>query len=300
MQTQKVIPKNLDDEAIINEHISYYPMAGASKQENFRSPDAYVFLLFEKAEGIHTIDFVDYEEGDNQIHISFPEQIHSWNTKEGAKGHKLIVSKSFMEKFMSDAFHLNYRTNKQPVLKIKKRNLNLLCDDIKALAIELSERTINWQLVNLRARVVLLIINKLLDKKAPKAEKMTKGNIITVANNFKLLLETHIRENRSVSFYSTQLMVSANYLGIICSRVFGINAKTVINQRLTLEAKRLLLGTNNSVKEIAFELGFTDLANFSTFMKIQTGISPSDFRKENSDEPACLEVDLLRYSPTTS
>jgi AraC-like DNA-binding protein len=56
----------------------------------------------------------------------------------------------------------------------------------------------------------------------------------------------------------------------------------VIHERIITEAKRLLLYTDKSVKEIANDLGFTDLTHFSKFFKNQTGQSPTDFHKPTS------------------
>lgn len=45
-----------------------------------------------------------------------------------------------------------------------------------------------------------------------------------------------------------------------------------------LEAKRLLVHTAMSAKEIAYELGYEDPAYFSRLFQIKSGESPSAFR----------------------
>jgi AraC-like DNA-binding protein len=54
----------------------------------------------------------------------------------------------------------------------------------------------------------------------------------------------------------------------------------IIQNRVILEAKRLLYYTDKSAKEIAFELGFEDAAYFSNFFKKHTSLSPSLFKKQ--------------------
>ena len=51
-----------------------------------------------------------------------------------------------------------------------------------------------------------------------------------------------------------------------------------INDRVILEAKRLLRFTNLMVKEIAYRMGYDDPSYFVKFFKRQTGYLPSDFR----------------------
>ncbi|MCH5685442.1 helix-turn-helix domain-containing protein [Niabella sp. W65] len=54
----------------------------------------------------------------------------------------------------------------------------------------------------------------------------------------------------------------------------------MIQQRVLLEAKRLLQSTDLSIKEIAFELGFVDHAYFSNFFKSHTGATPTEFKEK--------------------
>ncbi|MCC8173154.1 MAG: helix-turn-helix domain-containing protein, partial [Odoribacter sp.] len=60
----------------------------------------------------------------------------------------------------------------------------------------------------------------------------------------------------------------------------GKTPKLYIDERLTLEAKRLLSYSLLTVKEICFELGFDEPTNFGKFFKKQTGITPVAFRKK--------------------
>jgi AraC-like DNA-binding protein len=55
---------------------------------------------------------------------------------------------------------------------------------------------------------------------------------------------------------------------------------TIINDRILLEAKRLLLYSDKTAKEIAYELGYNESGHFSRFFKKKTGVSPSKFRDQ--------------------
>ena len=52
----------------------------------------------------------------------------------------------------------------------------------------------------------------------------------------------------------------------------------VISSRIAQEAKILLKQTNWNISEIAYSLGFEEVAHFSNFFKKQSGISPLAFR----------------------
>lgn len=99
-----------------------------------------------------------------------------------------------------------------------------------------------------------------------------------IVRRFNLLVENHYRQYHQVQDYANLLNKSPKTL----SNLFALyNHKTplqVIKERIALEARRLLQYTDKTSKEIAFELGFEDPANFSRFFKQQTGLPPGDFK----------------------
>ena len=73
--------------------------------------------------------------------------------------------------------------------------------------------------------------------------------------------------------------ISTKHLSQTLKNITGKVAKDHIQDRLALEAKRLLLHTSLSVKEIAYEIGFEEPLHFSGFFKKRVGVSPSQFRQ---------------------
>ena len=57
----------------------------------------------------------------------------------------------------------------------------------------------------------------------------------------------------------------------------------MINERLVLEAKREIGYVRKPIKEISYELGFSEPAYFTRFFGKQTGYAPEDFRRRISD-----------------
>jgi AraC-like DNA-binding protein len=103
-----------------------------------------------------------------------------------------------------------------------------------------------------------------------------------VIRRFNLLVEADYRREHSVSYYAERLNKSPKTL----ANLFAIyNHKTplqVIQERIIIEAKRLLYYTDQSIKQITFELGFEDAAYFSNFFKRHTSLSPLDFRNNKT------------------
>lgn len=110
-------------------------------------------------------------------------------------------------------------------------------------------------------------------------EKKLQGDKFHLIRKFNLLVEAHFKTQHSVSFYAQELCKSPKTL----SNLFALfNSKTpsqIIQERIVIEAKRLLTYTNKSIKNITFELGFEDVSHFSNFFKKHLGFSPGDFKK---------------------
>lgn len=108
-----------------------------------------------------------------------------------------------------------------------------------------------------------------------------RGEKLDLFRQFNLLVEGNFRTEHSVNFYARQLNKSPKTL----SNLFPLyNQKTplqIIQDRIIIEARRLLAYTDKPIKEITYELGFEDPAYFSNFFKRNTSLSPAEFRKNN-------------------
>jgi len=83
---------------------------------------------------------------------------------------------------------------------------------------------------------------------------------------------------RSPKDYADRLAVHVNHLNKVLKEVTGNTTTQLISSRVTQEAKILLKQTNWNIAEIAYTLGFDDLAHFSNFFKKQTSFTPATFR----------------------
>lgn len=101
---------------------------------------------------------------------------------------------------------------------------------------------------------------------------------LSVWNSLNILIEQKFKSEHAVSFYASELGLSPRKLGDIVKLYTGKNVCDVIDDRLIAEAKRLLLFSNFTIKEIAFELGFEEHSYFTKVFKKLAGKTPSDFR----------------------
>ncbi len=74
--------------------------------------------------------------------------------------------------------------------------------------------------------------------------------------------------------------ISAKYYEKLFSQRFGISPKEYVLSLKTERAKELLLNEKNLVKDVAFQLGYSDIYHFGKIFKARTGYTPSEYRKE--------------------
>ena len=90
---------------------------------------------------------------------------------------------------------------------------------------------------------------------------------------FYVLVDTYFKEKKQVQEYADMLNKSPKTLANILSAYQQPSAIRIIHNRIQAEARRLLLYTAKSSKEIALMLGFEDQAAFSRFFKNAAGLS---------------------------
>ncbi len=95
---------------------------------------------------------------------------------------------------------------------------------------------------------------------------------------FRDELEASFRTRHKVAEYAARLGYSTRTLNRLARENTGLSAKQLIDERVVLEAKRLLAHGRDSVARIAGELGFDDASNFSKYFQQRTATTPAAFR----------------------
>ena len=102
---------------------------------------------------------------------------------------------------------------------------------------------------------------------------------------FRQRLEADFATRHQVQHYASALGMSEKTLSRVCAAAAGQPAKALINQRLVLEARRLLAHTTLTVQAIGHALGFDEATNFVKFFRKEAGMTPLAFRQAQRQQP---------------
>lgn len=92
------------------------------------------------------------------------------------------------------------------------------------------------------------------------------------------LVHQHFRSHRPAAFYAGELGLSPTHLNRIVRAVTGESAHDFITRKLMEEARRELVLTTATIKDIAYRLGFSDAAYFTRVFARRTGMTPKAWR----------------------
>ncbi|AUP79250.1 helix-turn-helix domain-containing protein [Flavivirga eckloniae] len=131
----------------------------------------------------------------------------------------------------------------------------------------------------LMARFIIKSTRILKAKDNAETVPGVKDSKVELLRSFNVLVESHFRKEHSVGFYADKLFKSPKTLSNTFAKL-NTSPLKIIHERLILESKRLLVYTDKTAKEIAFEIGFEDASHLSRLFKKHTSLSPSDFKKQ--------------------
>ena len=99
---------------------------------------------------------------------------------------------------------------------------------------------------------------------------------------FATELEANFAKRKTVLYYATRIGFSESTLSRACVATVGRTAKQDIDERVGLEAKRLLVHSHETAAQIGHRLGFTEPTNFVKFFRRQVGCTPIEFRRAHT------------------
>jgi AraC family transcriptional activator of pobA len=228
------------------------------------------------------------------LYFKIPYQILSWKDRPGVyKGYYLFFSEAFVLKYMALVdfiYNLTFLRHDQILpLVVNSREAGILKLTFENIFEEYHSGNSNrMDIIANYIQILLLQTQRVYQKCAEIAPNLLNAdnkNDLGLSNRFKTLLEQcfkNLPSNhcRSVGHYAEQLGVPASYLSAAVKRVNGKTAQELIQEYIIRLSKIMLVQSQSSIKEIAYQLSFSDPAHFAKFFKKNAFTTPANFRKK--------------------
>lgn len=244
----------------------------------------YQILWFMSGKGKHYVDFKEYKVEDNTLFFISKGQIHYFdnNDYEGCIIH-------FNESFVSDnenyvniflKYNIFNSFEKEPLFHMKQVDSKELENIVTKMQTEIwtPNQFAHEEYLKVLLHLFLIVTQRFGIRK--NCNELTLNNPFHILFvKFKHLLEQNYRQVHTVAQYAELLNVSRKTLTNCTKKIAHQTPLEIINERLSLEAKRLLAYSDKNVSEVGFELGFEDPSYFVKFFKREVNMLPSDFRE---------------------
>lgn len=232
----------------------------------------------------YTVDGVEYTIQANDLMIISDGQVVSdYQMSRDCRGVAMIASNNFYHELIQDVHDLSSLflfAHIGPILHLKKDMADDFMVYFKKIKEKVDRPAHHFQkelVMSLLKALIYDVGNEIWLTQQSDYLKYTRAEKIFM--DFIKLVEQNFRTERRVSWYASQLCITAKYLSEIIKRVSRRTPNEWIDNYVILEVRALLRISTKSLKEIADELHFCNQSFFGKYFKHHVGISPSKYRK---------------------
>ena len=244
--------------------------------------DFFHVLIITEGKGIHTIDFTNFEYKKGTILTVRKDQVHSFVKNPNTKGYLLLFTEDFVtshfgKKEVLRAFQLFNELLTSPKIDLNNKEFGEVLKLIEIIEAEYDENHDEFSRGIIRSALHMLVIT-LFRIKSKGSNKLSKQKYFNEFLQFQKLVEGNYIKTRKAVDYAGMMNCTTKTLNNICRTILDKSVKSVINDIVIIQIKRLLINTSLSVTEIAYESGFDEPTNMYRYFKKHTNNSPDTFR----------------------
>lgn len=243
----------------------------------------YHILWFEQSTTNHLVNFTPMQLPADSILFLNKNIVHHFDTKADIKGIGILFTDRFFCQSTTDTHYLNHNILFNDLLDIAHIQPAQTSADFYAV-IQLMRQELQHSSMEINTTILKNLLHNFLlaserIRKTQHFRPIQQSIDLEYVMQFKTLLECHFQQEQQVSFYANKLNITTKRLNIATAKVVGKTPKNIITERVLLTAKQLLIHTQQSVKEIAFALGFQETTNFIKYFRKYTTLTPLAFKE---------------------
>ncbi len=239
--------------------------------------DFFEIVWLKNEDPLHGVADPSYAIKGDWIYLIPPYRVHQLN-KAGKNGELISFKRSMLEEedkdFLLDLFRIFNVQGEFSCLRLDEDAAKGLGDIYRIMELEYQKEN-NFVMMKALLKVLLLKLISVKELEFTSHDMYQKR-----VYEFLMLLESNFNTVTNIDFYAGKLGISSKRLNQILKEKLDKTGTQIIHDRIILEAKRRMIHSEVTIKEIAYDLGFSDRPYFSRFFKKQTGETPEEFQKK--------------------
>ena len=245
--------------------------------------DFYLILWFEEGYPTHFIDFKPIKIRPNTLLFINKNSIFHFDKNTDFKGQMILFTDNFFCETEMDKKYLSSSILFNDLLSVSKIDLSkvspFILEIFQLLQKELQNPIDTYQSKIIRNHLKNILHYAERQRKTEGFIELQKDADLDLIILFKNILEDNFKNHRKVSFYCSKMHLTPKRLNRATTKVVGKTPKEIIDERILLEIKRLLVYSTESIKEIGSTMGFDESTNFIKYFKKHTSTTPLRFRE---------------------
>jgi AraC family transcriptional regulator, transcriptional activator of pobA len=228
----------------------------------------YFFVFMKRGSLTHKVDLKDLTITSGQLFFVVPNQIHTAppKSKDDIQCFKMSFDQDCLALLPKQFNFLINPLNSQTISFDRDSSLRV------EMLFQILDGILNSKKGHKDGEVILAHLNSLLTEiNHAYFKNVVKGNSMPTRLSkyieFKQAVATNLTEHHSINTIARNLSITTNHLYNIVKEFAGVSPKEYITMSLILEAQRKLHYSRPSIKELAYDLGFSDPDYFSRLFK---------------------------------
>jgi AraC-like DNA-binding protein len=246
----------------------------------------YHIIWFQQGNPTHLVDFNPIKIKPNTLLFLNKDTVQRFDDKSKFGGKAILFTDSFFCKTEADTKFLRNSILFNDLFSVYqiqvKKQSKLFAGLLQQMTNELQDIKDNSQADILQNLLHNFLLYSERERRKQNFTEIKKGADLDYVMLFKDLLETGYKNQKQVNYYAKEIIITEKRLNQATTKVLGKTPKEIINDRIMLEAKRILAHTTESVKEIGYDLGFDEPTNFIKYFKKHSKYTPTEFREQNT------------------
>ena len=274
--------KYIEDDIIIVDDISTALIPKDPRRMNFL-----ILALCTEGEATYTLDTQEMKIQKNDVLLILDRHVVSnFTASKDLKALCIIISvKFFFESIrnVGDVSSLLLLSRNFPVIKLAQEETETFQSYFYLLKTKAADKQNKYR----RKLVSTLILAMFYDlsnvvQRMLTTDSMRQTRAEIIFTKFIKLLEGNFKQERRVGWYAEQLNITPKSLSETIKNVSRRTPNEWIDNYVTIEMRIQLRNSTKSIKEIAEEMNFANQSFLGKYFKEHVGISPSEYRKNNS------------------